>query len=186
MIRPRRSGVRVERFTELEGAVLGLVWRDGPQTPYAIRSQFLRSRSSHFSGSAGAIYPVVRRLTAAKLLRATDAARGRRGGRRYLLTAAGKAALRAWMTETEAWMASVEFDPIRSRVHFLGALSVRRRRRFVVETLVSLESEIRATRDLLAALDDDEDRWRAWGARGALGVLRARRAWLRKLQREIE
>ena len=47
--------------TELEAAVLGVVWQDGPCTPYAIRQHFLESPAPRWSGSAGAIYPLVRR-----------------------------------------------------------------------------------------------------------------------------
>ena len=49
-------------LTDLEQAALGVVWRDGPCTPYQVRKQFLDSPTPSWSGSAGTIYPLMRRL----------------------------------------------------------------------------------------------------------------------------
>src|SRR6185436_18926108 len=72
--------------TDLEQTVLGIVWRDGPCTPYHVRSVLLRSPSSHWSGSAGAIYPLVKRLEARGLARSRAVRTGRRAGREVELT----------------------------------------------------------------------------------------------------
>ena len=128
----------VTRLSELEGAVLGLLWSDGPLTAYVIRSRFLKSRSSHFSGSAGAIYPLVGRIAAAGLVTLEATSRGKRASKLYRINGAGRRALRAWLTPVEDWMAAVEFDPIRSRVHFLGALPAAQRTRFFREAAKQL------------------------------------------------
>ena len=57
--------------SELEGAVLGVIWQEGPCTAYTIRKQFVASPSPQWSGSAGAIYPLVRRLEKKRLLALT-------------------------------------------------------------------------------------------------------------------
>jgi DNA-binding PadR family transcriptional regulator len=171
------------KLSELEGAVLGLIWSDGPLTAYAIRSRFLNSRSSHFSGSAGAIYPLVERLRRAGLVGAVKRMTGQRTSKIYRTTPAGKKALHTWLLPLEGWMAAVEFDPIRTRVHFLGALAPRHRRRFLREAAERLEDEVEATQILIRDLTDEGDRWKIWGARGALIVLRARRRWIREIQK---
>lgn len=177
---PPRSA---QRLSELEGAVLGLIRTDGPLTAYAVRARFLSSRSTHFSGSAGAVYPLLERLGTAGLVRAAARRQGKRASKLYSITDEGKRALRAWLTCFENDLAAVEFDPIRTRVHFLGALPAARRRRFLAEAAERLEREIAATDDLLADLEEQGDRWKMWGARGALAVLRARFEWITDMRR---
>src|SRR5471030_2616795 len=85
-------------LTELEQCVLGVIWRDGPMTAYEIAALFARSLSPYWSGSAGAIYPVVARLRK----------RGLAGGKRQSwndsqktvlkATKKGVTALRKWLT----------------------------------------------------------------------------------------
>src|SRR6476659_7226575 len=58
-------------LTELEQCVLGVIWRDGPMTAYEIAALFTKSLSPYWSGSAGAIYPVVQRLRKRGLVRGT-------------------------------------------------------------------------------------------------------------------
>jgi len=172
-------------LSELEGAVLGLLWSDGPLTAYAIRSRFLNSRSSHFSGSSGAIYPLVERIKQAGLVTAEKRSQGKRVSTLYRLNDAGQQALRAWLTPVESWMAAVEFDPIRTRVHFLGTLTPAQRKHFFREAAAHLEAEIQATESLIAQLHDQDDKWKTWGARGALSVLTARQKWVEEI-RECE
>ncbi|HZE88705.1 MAG TPA: PadR family transcriptional regulator, partial [Verrucomicrobiae bacterium] len=65
-------------LSELEGATLGVVWSEQPCTPYAIRRVFQTSPSPFWSGSAGAIYPLVERLETRGLVRAEATMTGRR------------------------------------------------------------------------------------------------------------
>ena len=82
-------------LTELEGTVLGLVWARQPCTPYRVRREFTDSPSPYWSGSAGAIYPLMARLESAGLLRSAPHATGERGSRRYRLTPGWTARARA-------------------------------------------------------------------------------------------
>src|SRR3954451_8504709 len=84
------------KLTELEGCVLGLVWANGPCTPYTLRKEFLNSPSPDWSGSAGAIYPLIERLEKRKLIRSAQHADGLRLSKRYELTASGLSKLRLW------------------------------------------------------------------------------------------
>ncbi len=173
-------------LSELEGAVLGLLWSEGPQTAYAIRTRFQKSPSSHFSGSAGAIYPLVERITKAGLAKATATSRGKRPSTSYALTAEGLSALTNWVAPVADWMAAVEFDPIRTRVHFLGSLDPDQQNSFLGEAVLKLEAEVETTRKLVTELNTPENNWRAWGARGALAVLQARLEWVREITDSLD
>src|SRR5258706_3174960 len=85
------------KLSEMEACVLALIWSNGPSTPYALRHVFLKSPSPQWSGSAGAIYPLVKRLERAKLIRSAAYSTGRRKGKLFVLTAAGSWAVYNWL-----------------------------------------------------------------------------------------
>lgn len=103
-----------DTLTELEGAVLSLLDGQEGLTAYAVRSAFERSPSEFWSGSAGAIYPALKRLEGRKLISGQDQATGRRKGRAYRLTADGAEALEAWAGNVSV-AAGAGFDPFRVR-----------------------------------------------------------------------
>lgn len=108
------SRKRQGRLTELEGAILSAVRRGDGLTAYRLRQAFLASPSMEWSGSAGAVYPAMRRLKAAGLLSSARSGDGR-GTEHYSLTKAGDAALLAWSGDV-ARAVSAGMDPFRSRV----------------------------------------------------------------------
>lgn len=101
------------RLTELEGVILAAVRRAGSITPYKLRQAFQDSPSMEWSGSAGAVYPAMRRLKAAGLMSAKAGDDGR-GTEHYSLTKAGERTLLDW-TSDAARAASAGTDPFRSR-----------------------------------------------------------------------
>jgi DNA-binding PadR family transcriptional regulator len=173
-------------LTDLEHAVLGVVWRDGPCTPYAIRRHFLASPSPSWSGSAGAIYPAVRRLEQQNFLSSSRTKGDRRGARCYTLTAAGRAALRAWLIPPlpPAAMAA-QPDPIRTRLFFLNVLASTERRRFFSEVERGLVERLALERASWEAARREDDAIETLAARGALLQTRARLAWLREARNEL-
>jgi DNA-binding PadR family transcriptional regulator len=100
-------------LTELEGAALGVIHRFGSCTPYRVRLDFLGSRSHEWSGSAGAVYPALRRLHARGLLKAQQTGERRRSVN-YALSKAGSEALARWLTDVER-AAGSGLDPFRCR-----------------------------------------------------------------------
>src|SRR5690606_37675280 len=76
-------------LTELEGAILGVLRRDPGATAYRIRQVFRVSRSAEWSGSAGAVYPALKRMQKDRLI-AERPEQDERGTRTYALTPAGK------------------------------------------------------------------------------------------------
>jgi len=175
----------VPRVTsELEGAVLGVIGDEGPCTAYVVRKRFMDSPSPQWSGSAGAIYPLVRRLEKNGILASRTLTGTRRGGRLYSLTASGRKLLRAWIAPPlAAVVTGVPPDPLRTRMSFLGALAPARRREFMRAALAGTDTEIEASRAEIQDSRRADDPWRLLAARGALASLLARRAWLRAAAR---
>jgi DNA-binding PadR family transcriptional regulator len=131
---------RKERaLTELEGAALGVVIRDGPVTSYAVKEVFRGSPSEFWSGSAGSIYPLMRRLEERELVASERGSTGRRKHRVYRSTSEGRRRFRHWLTDTER-AAAMGFDPLRTRLVFFDRLSPRDRERFRVSFEDALES----------------------------------------------
>jgi DNA-binding PadR family transcriptional regulator len=116
----------VRRLTELEGALLGAIKKRGPVTAYRLRRMFLDSPSLEWSGSAGAIYPAIRRLAKCNLVRAGRVRDGR-GGRRHSLTSKGNHALTVWLCDANR-AASPGIDPFRGRAGLWSTLAAPRRK----------------------------------------------------------
>jgi DNA-binding PadR family transcriptional regulator len=173
-------------LTELEGCVLGLFWQLGPCTAYAIRKEFLASPSPYWSGSAGAIYPLIERLDRQRLIRSTNEAAGRRKSRHYSLTLTGRKALRRWLGPPLADATlGIPPDPLRSRMRFLGALPKARKISLLREVEARLSGHLRQ-------VEEDCDRYRRAGephaclmARGAVRMLQARLEWVREVIEEL-
>ena len=135
-------------WSELECFVLGLVWQRGPASAYDIRTHMQKSPSTQWSGSAGAIYPLLRRLARRGLVAGRPEQVGRRGRVRYRVTAAGRRVLKAWVGPPFSPEATtVSYDPLRSRARFLAALTPAQRRRWVQAAEAALgEVEVRVQR----------------------------------------
>jgi DNA-binding PadR family transcriptional regulator len=124
-----RQASNSRALTELEGAALAVVVRDGPCTSYAVKELFRASPSEFWSGSAGSIYPLMKRLEQRGLVASESGSTGRRGRRTYRATPAGRRAFARWMTDAERATA-IGFDPLRTRLVFVGQLPARTRARF--------------------------------------------------------
>lgn len=131
-------------LTEMEGLALGFVKMEGPVSAYAIAAAFARSPSAYWSGSAGAIYPLVQRLEKAGLLSAEKGQTGKRKHTIYHLTKAGEAAFRDWLLDANRAI-NPGFDPLRSRLSMLHLARARDRDEFLdrVETkLLEQKAEV--------------------------------------------
>jgi DNA-binding PadR family transcriptional regulator len=168
-------------LSELEGCVLGHLWKHGPTTAYAVRKELLNSPSSHWSGSAGAIYPLLERLENQKLVASREGARGDRSHWAYELTETGRKALVAWLAPSLAGdIVSIAPDPLRTRVYFLGALPPRQRAAFLADARTKLLAHIKDIEAMPAA-----DEYDALAIRGAIRAARARIAWLDDVRKSL-
>ncbi|HYM62419.1 MAG TPA: helix-turn-helix transcriptional regulator [Thermoanaerobaculia bacterium] len=175
-----------DELTELEQCVVGVVWRDGPMTAYEIAALFASSLSPYWSGSAGAIYPVVRRLRQRGLLRGTQKAWN--GSRKTVLTitAKGVALLKAWLgppLPLEAGAAS--YDSVRTRLFFIEVLAPKERMPFIAEAERVVREQLRLVQ---RRLEENEARGEWSEALGSLGVIyemKARLRWLKAVRERI-
>ncbi|HWA10562.1 MAG TPA: PadR family transcriptional regulator [Opitutaceae bacterium] len=87
---------RIQRTPFVILGLLGLSDRE-PRSGYEIKKAIDSVISHVWSESHGQLYPVLKRLTAEKLVRAQDRKDGRRKKVVYTITAKGRERLRAWL-----------------------------------------------------------------------------------------
>ncbi len=127
-------------LSELEAFVLGLIWQFGPISPYDIRRHMQRSPSTQWSASAGAIYPLVRKLEKHGLIASKAERTDPRKRTVYKATANGKRSLQMWLGPPLSPEAvTVTYDPLRTRVRFLGILSISEQQEWLVAAAKGLE-----------------------------------------------
>ncbi|MFZ1990390.1 MAG: PadR family transcriptional regulator [Alphaproteobacteria bacterium] len=143
-------------LTELEGAILGLLRRAPGLTAYRIRQLFLASKSAEWSGSAGAVYPAIRRLEAAKLARATKTGDAR-GSLTYELTPKGTGVLESWMGDT-ARAISPGMDPFRTRSALWKTLPKSDWRALRSRLAAAIEGRLAAIKKEMPNSEDELDR----------------------------
>ncbi len=154
-------------LTELEGATLALIGRETSLTAYEIKEWYRRSPSSYWSGSAGAVYPLMKRLEAADLVRSSEESTSRRPRRVFRLTSDGEAALQVWLLDSDR-ASDAGHDPLRTRLAFMAQMPPDRAKAFLNEVLthytaMAAPSEAPGTVDLLESWLDARRAWiRTW------------------------
>jgi len=175
---------RSRPLTELEGTVMGVLAARQPCTPYLVRREFLESPSPHWSGSAGAIYPLVVRLERAGLVRSEPHATGSRRSRRYRLTPAGRRSLARWMgPPVDDLVVSVPPDPLRARIALLTLFPPARQRMYLSGIERRLTEMIAPARHADAKPSGDD--YSQQFSRGAIAMQEARLGWIRALRRSL-
>jgi DNA-binding PadR family transcriptional regulator len=169
------SRTRKGKLTELEGAILAAVRRGEGVTPYRLRQAFAASPSMEWSGSAGAVYPAMRRLKAAGLLAATASHDDGRGTESYRLTKAGTRALFQWSSDV-ARSVSAGSDPFRSRAPEWLLLAPGKRRPVFARIEKAVQARCRAVKAQLPKLGRIEREQAAL----ELELQRARLRWIAK------
>ena len=163
-------------LSELEGAVLGVIWRKKSCSGYAIRQEFRDSPSRYWSGSAGAIYPLITRMEGRRLVASKQHARDARRTKLYSLTASGLLALREWVGPPVPEIAiGVPMDVLRTRVEFLDVLSVQERRYLLSNARERLRIHTAEVEEYLLTCTD---KFARVAAIGALLTCEARLIWL--------
>lgn len=172
-------------LTELDNCILGIVWRAGSITAYGVRNYFAQSATLTWSASTGSVYPSIRRLRTARLLAAKPPS-GPRKSELLHLTASGLAALELWLVQTDADFGRATSDPIRTRIHFLGALSNGSRRHILKHYQDITRTAIDELEQRLAlAMTSEIDLSEKLGVMGALAELRARLNWLIEVEQVL-
>lgn len=110
------------QLTESEGRVLSLIARLVTPTAYAIYSILEKSPTAALQASKGAIYPIVERLKAGKLITGEKVAGSGTGAETLTVTAEGMAAIKRWVTDVRPEHI-LPYDPMRMRIPALQFLS---------------------------------------------------------------
>lgn len=166
-------------ITELEHCALAEIRHLQPCSAYAVRQVFARSATPEWSGSTGAIYPVIKRLLGRGLIEVEPQAGDPRGRRNLRVTAEGERAIREWIVGLEPWTAKATPDPIRTRVSYLGQLSPDERIAFLRDAEKLTEQMLEELRDWVEAAKAVH-MYEYLAGRGGLHQLEARLAWLRE------
>ncbi len=173
--------------TELESCVLGIVADNQPCTAYVVRRYLEDSLSSFWSASAGAIYPLMRRLVQRGWIHVEEQRWGSRKRRSFGLTRAGRQRLRAWLSPPVAeWATAFTYDPIRTRIFFLSHASPKQRLEFLDDAIANTRAvlgEHRTEKNSRSAELSDFD---IFGREGAIAELSARLRWLGSVRQQIE
>ena len=164
-------------LTELEGAALTVIHRLKACTPYRVRLDFLQSRSHEWSGSAGAVYPALRRMHARGLLKAQQTGEGRRSVN-YALSNAGSEALTRWLTDVER-AAGSGLDPFRCRADFWRDLPKSEREAFRQKLIDELDRKCTNIAQLVKTGDEPEPK----ALELELALHKTRLAWLKDSKR---
>lgn len=141
-------------LTELEGAILSEIQHRGNDTAFRVRRAFQMSPSIEWSGSAGAIYPAIKRLRGQGLING-EATHDGRSTVRLSLTTAGEAAVIAWACDPER-SSSVGIDPFRLRSGIWDLLPGDERRSALQATADAIRSNVTLLRNYQAGLDGVE------------------------------
>ncbi len=169
-------------ISELEGVVLGIVHEAQPCTTYAVRKELTASPSTHWTASAGSVYPLLERLESAGLVASALDDEDGRGRRLLRVTSAGRAALRAWvLSGSDPDVAASVFDAVRARAFFARALTPRQREQFAARSLEALEAYLVAARKHVDRYTATGDPFGRLAALGAVYDAEARVRWMQEV-----
>ena len=176
----------MRKLSELEGVFLGVVQKQQPCTAYRVRSELKKAPSSHWQASAGSVYPLLERLKDEGLIATTVDEEDGRGRKLLKITRKGRKALTSWVSAgADMSHISSVTDPVRSRMFFLEALPVPKRREYVHELIVLMESYLADTKAHLGQESKAEDLYDYLGSLGAVKITEARLDWLRIVRKRL-
>ncbi|MBT8110195.1 MAG: PadR family transcriptional regulator [Gammaproteobacteria bacterium] len=176
----------MRKLGELEGVALGIVLKRQPCTAYAVRIELKASPSSHWRASAGAIYPLLSRLEHEGLIQATNDNSDGRGRRHLSITREGKKALKAWIKAiANPDRLSEIFDPLRSRMFFLGALGHQEQIALAESVLEALDLNLENSQQYVRQNPASGDFFEHLGAIGGVMNAESRIKFLREALTQI-
>lgn len=163
-------------LTNLENVALAHIWRKGATTAHELRVAFAESSAGRYSGSAGAIYPLVKRLEAAGYVRARASSNGAQKKKLYNITKAGRNAVEKWIFDMPAADMFPD-DPVRTRFQYLHLLARNDQARWF-EAAKSAVTESNKAVEAEYTLDEYQSASDQHVLRSVLAMNRVRRRWL--------
>lgn len=172
------------RLSHLAYIALGVVARDQPCSAYNVMQAFKGSTSSYYSGSAGAIYPLVQRLHKSGYLKKGRPVTGARGKDVYSISAKGNRVLKDWIL-TPHLEQDVLFsvDLLRVRMQFLGCLDTDDKSKFFDEILRALDEGIDQRKRFME--DHDLGELETLSIQGLIVADEARSAFFRRVRKQL-
>lgn len=184
MPRPRTAGT--QSATELESCVLAIIEQVGSCTRYSVRKYLAESLSSFWSGSAGAIYPMLQRFTAKGWVDVVEEPFGSRKRSLYQLTPLGRTHLHRWLSAPVPIEAAAHtYDPLRARVFFLDMVEKEEQLEFLDDSISKTAEMIEKHRADRDELPSGTSSWEFRGREGALRELEARAEWLNEVRASV-
>jgi DNA-binding PadR family transcriptional regulator len=167
-------------LTELEGAILTEIGYRQKQTAFKVRQAFKTSASSYWQGSAGSVYPAIKRLVEKGLVLAS-APGDARGTQALRLTAAGQATLTAWVLDAEATV-SIGTDPFRLRAGLWQTLGAKEQETHADRLLAQTRQAIA----LLEKYKENQDQYESVQVELAIELQQLRLKWLKKWRDRLQ
>lgn len=170
---------KISTLTEIEGAILSEIEHRGHKTAFQVRRAFQQSPSIEWSGSAGSVYPAIKRLRARNLI-AAEPTGDAKATMRLSLTDAGRIKLSAWVVDPVRAV-SVGIDPFRLRAGIWAALPEVDRIALFRDLLAAISADIAMLESLKSTVDAIES------IRIGLNIdlQRARLEWIERQRRAI-
>lgn len=166
-------------ITELEGAILTEIGYRQKRTAFKVRQAFKNSPSSYWQGSAGSVYPAIKRLIEKNLILAS-ASNDARGTQSLQLTDDGHAALTDWAMDIPACIA-MGADPFRLRAGLWQAMDVSAQMKHAERLAVSIEQAICLLENYL----NNQDQYEAVQAKLAIELQQLRLNWTKRRIEEL-
>lgn len=159
-------------LTELEGAVLSEIHHRHNHTAFKVRRAFQTSPSIEWSGSAGSVYPAIRRLIDSGLIASTPITTGRKGNA-LAVTPEGVRTLEHWICDPLR-ASSVGLDPFRLRAGLWATLDPAARSDALSHLKLAIDDDLKRLCATLDTLDPVERARSEWSIR----LQKMRAEWL--------
>lgn len=174
-------------LTDLEAAAVGEILKHQPCTAHFIRTCFRESLTSHFSNSAGSVYPMMKRLEKRRVLKSVKSKEGRRYVRYYSVTSEGQADLRRWLTTDLGDQELISIDPIRTRLLYLHRLPKSKRVGWINRRKNELKTQIAEIRKQSLRIDSGsrDAIYQELAIENAVVNIQTRLKWLGKVESRL-
>lgn len=173
-------------LSHLAYVVLGVVSVEQPCTSYRVMMAFKSSTSTYFSGSAGALYPLLLRLEKSGFVTSKKNYRTKRISRDYLITPKGRKELKRWIEEPQVDRdGAFTIDLLRARVQFLELVEEYSQRKSL-ETSIQVLTELIYKKTSVLKNDESLNALERISLQGSISVDKTRRDWLKTVKTELK
>ena len=173
-------------LSDWEFAVLGVIWQDGPCTPYRVLKTFRDSMSAYWSASTGSIYPIIARLQKRKLILSSKQPKRHQTASQIKISAKGKSELaKSLAPDRQLGGELMAFDPLRLRVRHLGILNSRGQKQFLDAVQKTLRKQLESVRADAVEKKKQDDLFASLMAEGARQSIQGQLKWIDHIRKTL-